>query len=200
MRPDRIIVGEIRRQKEAEVMFEAMHTGHAVYATVHADTVAQTITRLVNPPISTPPYLLNAVNLSVVQFRDRRAGVRRTYQLGEFIITESENKIDVKANIMYRWKPSIDKIVPHAEGIRFFEELSRHTGFNKEEIDENLQMRKDILNWMVKHKVKGVDSVGAIMNQYYMNKETLLKYVKEDTSPTIIYSMPNPFREMNKND
>ncbi|MFH1470377.1 MAG: ATPase, T2SS/T4P/T4SS family, partial [Candidatus Micrarchaeota archaeon] len=36
MRPDRIVVGEIRRQREAEVLFEAMHTGHSVYATIHA--------------------------------------------------------------------------------------------------------------------------------------------------------------------
>ena len=38
MRPDRIIMGEIRKQKEAEVLFEAMHTGHSVYGTLHADT------------------------------------------------------------------------------------------------------------------------------------------------------------------
>jgi flagellar protein FlaI len=55
MRPDRIILGEIRRQKEAEVLFEAMHTGHSVYSTVHADTASETIRRLTNPPISVPP-------------------------------------------------------------------------------------------------------------------------------------------------
>src|SRR3990167_4137019 len=43
MRPDRIILGEIRRQREAEVLFEAMHTGHSVYATLHADSTAETI-------------------------------------------------------------------------------------------------------------------------------------------------------------
>ena len=81
MRPDRIILGEMRRQREAEVLFEAMHTGHSVYATVHADTAAETISRLTNPPLSIPPNLLKAVNLNVVMFRNRRKGVRRVYQV-----------------------------------------------------------------------------------------------------------------------
>src|SRR3989344_2782881 len=34
MRPDRIILGEMRKKDQAEVLFEAMHTGHSVYATV----------------------------------------------------------------------------------------------------------------------------------------------------------------------
>src|SRR3989338_1033309 len=49
MRPDRIVLGEIRKGDQAEVLFEAMHTGHSVYATVHADSVAATIERLMNP-------------------------------------------------------------------------------------------------------------------------------------------------------
>ena len=57
MRPDRIILGEIRRQRDAEVLFEAMHTGHSVYATLHADSVAETISRLINPPINVPSNL-----------------------------------------------------------------------------------------------------------------------------------------------
>ena len=51
MRPDRIVVGEIRRKEEAEVLFEAMHTGHSAYTTVHANTADETIRRLTNPPI-----------------------------------------------------------------------------------------------------------------------------------------------------
>jgi flagellar protein FlaI len=35
MRPDRIIVGEIRRKKEAEVLMEAIETGHSIYSTIH---------------------------------------------------------------------------------------------------------------------------------------------------------------------
>ena len=61
MRPDRIILGEMRRAREAEVLFEAMHTGHSVYSTVHADTTSETISRLTNPPLNVPPNLLKAV-------------------------------------------------------------------------------------------------------------------------------------------
>jgi archaeal flagellar protein FlaI len=198
MRPDRIILSEMRKKVEAEVMFEAMHTGHSVYATVHADTVAQTITRLVNPPISTPPYLLSSVNLNLVMFRDRRRGLRRVYQIGEFVINNTENGVDVKPNILYRWKPSVDKIVAHGESFRFYEELSRHTGFSTAEITENLAQRMKILNWMVKNNVKGVDRVGSIINQYYLNYDELMKYVNNNISPNKIYEMPNPFTEDEK--
>mgnify|MGYP002761696401 CR=1 FL=1 len=51
MRPDRILVGEVRKKRQAEILFEAMHTGHSVYSTLHADTAQQTIQRLLNPPI-----------------------------------------------------------------------------------------------------------------------------------------------------
>src|SRR3989344_3920663 len=79
MRPDRIILGEMRKKDQAEVLFEAMHTGHSVYATVHADSIADTIQRLVNPPIEVPKNLLGGVNLNIVMFRDRRKGIRRVY-------------------------------------------------------------------------------------------------------------------------
>ena len=49
MRPDRILVGEIRRKGEPEVLFEAIHTGHRVYARIHANNVNEAITRTTNP-------------------------------------------------------------------------------------------------------------------------------------------------------
>ena len=69
MRPDRIILGEMRRKEEAMVLFEAMHTGHSVYATLHADSAAETVSRLTNPPLDVPPNLLKA-NLAVRLMED----------------------------------------------------------------------------------------------------------------------------------
>ena len=181
MRPDRVILGEVRRKKDAEVLFESMHTGHSVYTTVHANNVNETIQRLVNPPIEIAENLLEAVQLNVVMFRDRRRGIRRIYQLGEFIGGEGDSgKLTMRGNILYRWKPTSDEIVAHSESVKLFEELSRHTGFNQIEIDKDLKEKEDVLNWIVKNNIRSVEQVGNVMHLYYLDNEGLLGFVKKN--------------------
>jgi archaeal flagellar protein FlaI len=169
MRPDRIVLGEMRKKDQAEVLFEAMHTGHSVYATVHADSVSATIDRLENPPIEVPPNLLSAVSMNIVMFRNRRENIRRIYQVGEFLPTEEQGKKGVKSSIIYRWNPSSDNLVPHNKAQRLFEELSRHTGLSQHEIDADIKTKAEILTWLVKNKIRDITSVGKIMNAYYLN-------------------------------
>lgn len=166
MRPDRIILGEMRRKEEAEVLFEAMHTGHSVYATLHADSASETISRLVNPPLDVPSNLLKAVHLNVVMFRDRRKGVRRVYQVAEFIPDETD-KNGVKANILYRYEPTGDSIIKHGASIRVFEELSRHTGLSTTEINRELEEKKKILLDLVKKNVRDMNSVANVVREFY---------------------------------
>jgi flagellar protein FlaI len=171
MRPDRIILGEMRKQEEAMVLFEAMHTGHSVYSTVHADSAHETISRLVNPPLNVPPNLLKTVNLNVVMFRDRRKGIRRAFQVAEF----DADKGGAKATILYRWVADRDEIVKHSESSKFFEDLSRNTGMNDSELRRDLQEKKDILNWLIKNESRSLGEIGKVMNMYYRNKEMLIK-------------------------
>lgn len=174
MRPDRIILGEMRKHEEAMVLFEAMHTGHSVYATVHADSAAETIARLTNPPISIPPNLLKAVNLNLVMFRDRRKGIRRVLQVAEF---DCENNV-AKANVIYRWLPEKDEIIRHKESSRFFEDLSRHTGLSENEINNELEQRKKILEWLIKNNLRSIDEFGKAMKLFYQNKIRLLEMIR----------------------
>jgi archaeal flagellar protein FlaI len=176
MRPDRIVLGEMRRKEEAMVLFEAMHTGHSVYATVHADSAAETVSRLTNPPLSVPINLLKAVNLNVVMFRDRRRGIRRISQVAEF--ESSKNGVDV--NILYRYVPETDKIIRHAESSRFFEEISRHTGMSNTEINKNLKEKEKILLWLVENKIRDLNDFGRIMNLYYANKQILMQNIEKN--------------------
>jgi flagellar protein FlaI len=186
MRPDRIILGEMRRKEEAEVLFEAMHTGHSVYATVHADSILETVSRLINPPLNVPPNLLPAVNLNVVMFRDRRTGIRRTYQVGEFIVTEKGNQSCVDANILYRWKPTNDKIAKHNASVRLFEDLSRHTGMSMPEIDKELETRRKILVYMTKHNIRSIGQVGRLMNEFYLEPDFITKNVLRNATPNVL--------------
>jgi len=177
MRPDRIVLGEMRKKEQAEVLFEAMHTGHSVYSTVHADTSAETIRRLINPPIEVPPNLLTAVNLNLVMFRDRRQGIRRVRQVAEFIESEGE-LIGVKPNILYRWRPDTDQIVLHGKPLRLFEELNMFTGMSLNEIKKDIEEKKKILNWMVKKNIRSIEDVGKVMHDYYLDPKSLLKRLK----------------------
>lgn len=182
MRPDRIILGEMRKAEEAMVLFEAMHTGHSVYATVHAETASETISRLVNPPLNVPPNLLKSVHLNVVMFRDRKKGIRRVSQIAEF---EAE-KTGAKANILYRWVPEQDKIVKHSESSRFFEEISRNTGMSDSEIDAELAEKAKILNFLIKTQMRSLEDFGKVLNLYYRNKELLMRAVNKGDKNIIL--------------
>ncbi|MFH1294329.1 MAG: ATPase, T2SS/T4P/T4SS family, partial [Candidatus Aenigmatarchaeota archaeon] len=109
MRPDRILVGEIRRSREAETLFEAIHTGHSVYSTIHANTAEETIRRLTNPPISIPESMLGALDIIAVMHRDRRRDIRRVLEVAE--IASSSGDLKAELNITHRWVPSRDKIM-----------------------------------------------------------------------------------------
>lgn len=181
MRPDRIILGEMRRKAEAEVLFEAMHTGHSVYATLHADTAAETADRLTNPPISVPANLLKAINLNVVMFRDRRRGIRRVSQIGEFIVSRD----GVNANIMYRWVPDRDEIKKHNDSVSFFEDLERNTGMDMSSIKSDVEKKIGIFKWLIKHNIRSLDKLGKVINLYYANKDHLFSIIKKD-NPSLI--------------
>ncbi len=179
MRPDRIIVGEIRRQREAEVLFEALHTGHSVYATLHADTSEQAISRITNPPINIPPSMVTAVDLFAVMFRDRRKGVRRLFEVAEVLPTSVEGRIFARANLLYQWNAREDKIEKIQEGTKVIEELQLKTGMTREEIKKDLKEKEEVLDWLVKNKITDLNEVGKIISLYYSRKDYLLKKVRK---------------------
>jgi flagellar protein FlaI len=166
-RPDRIIVGEIRRQREAEILFEAMHTGHSVYATLHADNSEQTISRLTNPPINIPPAMLDALSGIVVTFRHRRFNIRRVLEF-------SEVKKNGAINTLYRWDVKSDKIKGVGKMDRLSDQLSLYAGMDEREIEEDVREKTEILDWMVKNGYEDVDQVGEIVSHYYLDPDEVI--------------------------
>jgi type IV pilus assembly protein PilB len=69
--PDIIMVGEIRDLETAEISIKAAQTGHMVMSTLHTNSAAETITRLLN--MGVPSFnLATSVNLIIAQRLARR--------------------------------------------------------------------------------------------------------------------------------
>jgi len=170
MRPDRIIVGEIRRKREAAVLFEAIHTGHSVYATLHANSASETITRLTSPPIDIPKTMIPALSLIIVQYRNRRSGLRRTFQIAEILP-------DGNASVLMQLDINKDKLIKQNRSTALFNSIEMYTGMSRKVIQKDIDFKERVLNWMVKQGVDSVDTVGRVMAEYYTNQGNLKQIV-----------------------
>jgi len=166
MRPDRILVGEIRRQREAQVLLEAMHTGHSVYATIHANNADEVIVRLTNPPIDIPKPMISSLSLILVQSRNRRTGRRRTLQLAEVTALGD-------AKILWQLNVGEDRLEMFAKSDIVMERLKLYTGLSEEEIMNDIKQKEKILNWMVKKNIDNVNQIGVVLSRYYMGNLVL---------------------------
>ncbi len=179
MRPDRIIMGEVRRKEEAEVLFEAMHTGHSVYSTVHADTSQHLVRRMTKPPFDLPLEDVQALDLVIVQFRDRKRGLRRTLEIAEVVYNPSEDTMNL--NYLYRWDARTDSFEQVNESKKLYDKLNLYTGMTNDEIRADLKEKKEVLEWMVKNDAEDIDSMGQIVGDYYRNPKELLKKMRGGT-------------------
>ncbi|MBT1444001.1 type IV-A pilus assembly ATPase PilB [Shewanella sp. JM162201] len=69
--PDVVMVGEIRDLETAEIAIKAAQTGHLVLSTLHTNSAAETLTRLLN--MGVPGYnIASSVNLIIAQRLARR--------------------------------------------------------------------------------------------------------------------------------
>ena len=182
MRPDRILVGEVRRKQETETLFEAIHTGHSVYATFHANNAQEAVDRLTNAPLDVPKIMLPAISLLIVQYRNRRNGKRRTFQLAE--ITPKGDP-----NVLMHYDAKMDSWLPEKNFIEsllktkstFYDTIKSFTGMDNKEIIQDHNEKVKILKYLITHDITSVDGVGRIMAEYYTDKENLMRYVDANT-------------------
>jgi flagellar protein FlaI len=190
MRPDRILVGEVRKKRQAEILFEAMHTGHSVYSTLHADTAEQTVQRLLNPPIDVAEQMVQSVDVNVVMFRDRRRNFRRVFEVAE--ITKSGYKrgsqsMGLGANVIYGWESESDDIVKKRESDSIMDKLKMHTGMEREEIYDNIDDKQMVLQWMVDKGITDVNEVGMLIAEYYSDQEEIIEMAENKEDPQEIF-------------
>jgi len=178
-RPDYIIVGEVRGE-EAYVLFQGMATGHAGLATVHADSVDSLIQRLTTPPINLSPALLQALDIVVflthTRINDKPA--RRVMQVTEIAGVTSEG---VETQDVFKWHARDDSFEFLGRS-RILSELIETRGelsvwLSDTEIWDEIEIRKDVLEWMLKKGVRDYREFAKYVAEFYRDRENFLKKV-----------------------
>ena len=180
MRPDRIVLGEVRTAQEAQTLFEASDTGHSTYSTLHATRIDGIFRRLLNPPINVPKSMISSLHLALVQYRQKRLGFRRTLEVAEIATSgDTFEKIDVRANALYRWNARRDSLDRVGESARLVEELLFFSGMTKKEMDDDMDEKRRILQWMLDNNIRGIGETSKIIQLYYENKDYLTEAIRK---------------------
>lgn len=169
MRPDRIIVGEIRHV-EASTLFTAMNTGHdGCMGTIHANSARETLVRITSPPMDVPMLMLAGLDFIVVEKRinTTRGLVRRIVEVAE-ITGVFENS--PKASIIFRWNPQTDTLERTTEPIRFFDIIKTYTKYNDADLKHILEERVNLINDLVKKNIRNITEVSKIVQEVYTSQ------------------------------
>ncbi|MCD6476633.1 MAG: type II/IV secretion system ATPase subunit [Candidatus Aenigmarchaeota archaeon] len=175
-RPDYLIVGEVRG-KEAYVLFQAMASGIAAMGTMHAGKTEDVLNRLKSPPISLPGSLLDTLDLIILmtQLKKGKKIVRKIDEIVEIEAVDPKTSA-VRTSKVYNWIATNDTY-QYKGSSWFLDEISRLKGFQSNEIQKEIELRKKILNYMLKNKIRNYADFTRTIEDFYINREKFLKKI-----------------------
>ena len=154
MRPDRIIVGEVRGP-EAHTLFQAMDVGHrGVLGTLHANSAKDAKERLIHSPMNVPEDMLPLVNYYVVMkmFPDGR---RRVVSIAESVRTEG-----VAYGPIFSWRNG--RLVMENTLGQNMEVLAEQANTTVQNLWEEFRRRKEFLENLVNKSLGFLDAFKAL--------------------------------------
>jgi flagellar protein FlaI len=180
-RPDYLIVGEVRGE-EAYTLFQAMATGHLGMGTIHGESASSVIHRLESEPMNIPRPLLTMINAIPVQLRTEVKGkpVRRTRSITEIVGLDPKTK-ELLTNEVYRWDARSDSF-EYSGHSHLLEEKMKRNGFTKKEVQDELNRRKAVLDWMVNQKIRQYSEVASVIRDYYADPTRIFRKARLGTS------------------
>ena len=183
-RPDYIVVGEVRGE-EAYTLFQAIATGHGGLCTIHSDSVEYAIKRLLSRPMDIPAMMVPLMNV-LLQIRRVKIGdnvVRRSDTVTEIIGLSPTDQVQIEHR--FRWD-SVDDTYRFLEsagrGEPIFKQISNLRHIPEWTLEEEMQKRTLILEWMVKENHNTYAQVSEIIHNYYTNPEEVLTQARFDVS------------------
>ncbi len=147
MRPDRVIIGEVRTKDEILAMIESMNAGQArgCYATMHAQSAKELVSRLRYNDVL--PTDIGAVNLVIVQRRFLRFDKGQLREIRRII--EACEVISQKDNVLlkhiFKYDPKEDKVVRTSAKSELLSDIGFANGMSLEDMEKEMLKRAKYL-------------------------------------------------------
>ena len=171
-RPNYIIVGEIR-EKEGNIAFQAMQTGHPVLSTFHAGDPHKMIQRITNDPINVPIAAVDNLNVILIQqavYMGRKF-VRRVLSVTELIKYYDEIG-KVGTGTAFNWVATTDEFafLGWKNSYILEEKIARMLGYEDvRDIYKELTLRATILQKMIDNNIFNYFDVWEVIKSYYFH-------------------------------
>ena len=176
-RPDYIIVGEVRGE-EAYTLFQAIATGHLGMCTLHAESVEAVINRLESEPMNIPRPLIAMIDDIVIQVRTEVNGkpARRVSTVTEIVGMDPKTK-EILAHEVYKWDPQSDSFAYSGKSY-VLERHRERLGLTKKEVENEIERRKAVLQWMVENNIRRYTEVAKVIREYYADPDRVYRKVR----------------------
>ncbi|MCX6695284.1 MAG: ATPase, T2SS/T4P/T4SS family [Candidatus Altiarchaeota archaeon] len=182
MRPDRIILGEAVRAEEIKSLFQVMQVGHPVYSTIHATSSRELLTRIMDPAYNIPRAEINSLDMVIVMHRDIREKTRKISEVSEVIYGPHLAESDMISKI-YMYSPKTKSYNELSKPRKIFEKVSVKTGKSVEEMREDIDEKKKVLQWALDNKITEMGDLEVIVEEYYTNRRALLEQIEKNAPP-----------------
>ncbi|MCX8202298.1 MAG: ATPase, T2SS/T4P/T4SS family [Candidatus Micrarchaeota archaeon] len=147
MRPDRVVVGEIRTEEETESFIETILSGQArgSYATFHAQSSDEVIKRMLNLGVSA--YDVASIDFIIIQRRLMRydSNTRRYWEERKGIEI-SETSREGGVNKLFSLDMKSGNFSGDPSKSNKYEDIASSFGMTKKELNEEIDFRKGILS------------------------------------------------------
>jgi len=173
MRPERIVVGEVRGE-EAQDMMTAMNIGKYCMGTIHASAAREAIIRLQNEPMNIPEILVNLIDVFItcIKYHVKREVFRVVGEVAE--TAGMEQKKVLLSNI---WKHEYEKRIfsEVSPASVFRDKIARASGMPALDVIKELKLRAEIIKMVDQRDICAMDNVCDFFREYNNDADSALK-------------------------
>ncbi len=172
MRPDRVVVGEVRGKDEVEALFDSVLAGQArgTYATMHAKTGQDALSRLKSFGVCESD--LDAIDLVVVQRRIPVYDSKNKRQMELRRVTEIAEVASGKAALLYKHAAPKDKLVECGKS-GLLERLCANYKSTPAQLVREMKRREKFLQDASRKNDSGFEGFAGAVQEYLFGKRSV---------------------------